>query len=668
VRSLQLITSFVVAAIIGFPPPALADPSPVGARVDLRILVVGRPGSAANAIADHLALEGIPFDVIDLGNASRPTVDAAFLAGEVDGVPRAKYQAVVLPDARPFEDPAEATALADYERQYGIAQLDAFTWPSSVVGLESPTYAGSLDGVTATVTDAGRAGAFGYLRGPVPFEDNDPIVGESYGYLSQARPADPNSGSTFIPLLTAPVPGDPSAPAGVLAGEYTVDGRREMVLTFAYNSYQEQFRLLAPGIVEWLTGGVHLGYFRNYFSMHIDDVFMPDSRWSVEGNCTPGDDCTGPFVTNDIRMTPTDVAYLVQWQASSGLPIDLLFNAAGSVEAAGAGTDPLTEALLAVRNDFRWTNHTYAHAFLGCLQDFTVRPWQCATDPITGAIRYLPQAGIQAEVTENLAWADAKGLALDPSALVTGEHSGLRILPQQPLDSPFFAPALSATGVGWLGSDDSRDPAQRAVGAALTVPRHPVNVFYNVATTAEEVDEYNWIYTSRANGGSGICEDYPETTTCIAPLPAATGYQSTIVPLETSIALSHILSNDPRPHYAHQSNLAEGRVLYPLLDSMLARYRAAFADNAPIVSPSLADAGRVLQAQAAWRTAAGSVTAYIRDGVVTLIAADGLEVPLTVPDGTHIDSESGPLYGAPYAGARSGYWRANGGPTLLVLP
>jgi hypothetical protein len=259
-------------------------------------------------------------------------------------------------------------------------------------------------------------------------------------------------------------------------------------------------------------------------------------------------------------------------------------------------------------------------------------------------------------------------VAVEPSALVTGEHSGIRILPQQPADNPYLGPAVSATGVEWLGSDDSRDQAQRAIGPALTVPRHPVNVFYNVATVAEEVDEYNWIYTSRADGGSGICEDYPQTTTCIEPLPADTGYQTMILPLETRIALAHILGNDPRPHYAHQSNLAEDRILYPLLDAVLARYAAAFADSAPVVSPSLAEAGRLLRAQAAWMTEVGSVTGYVRDGVVTVIAADGVEVPLTVPEGTYIGGAAGPLFGTPYAGARSGYWRATGAPTTFVLP
>lgn len=42
--------------------------------------------------------------------------------------------------------------------------------------------------------------------------------------------------------------------------------------------------------------------------------------------------------------------------------------------------------------------------------------------------------------------------------------------------------------------------------------------------------------------------------TCISPLDPATGFDEYIVPIETRIALSHVMANDPRPHYAHQSN------------------------------------------------------------------------------------------------------------------
>ena len=50
---------------------------------------------------------------------------------------------------------AEQAALAAFETQFGIRQVDAFSFPSAAVGLNAPAFAGSLDGVTATVTPAG---------------------------------------------------------------------------------------------------------------------------------------------------------------------------------------------------------------------------------------------------------------------------------------------------------------------------------------------------------------------------------------------------------------------------------------------------------------------------------------------------------------------------------
>ncbi len=249
-------------------------------------------------------------------------IDADFLADTVDGRPRAKYQAVVLPNDNPFAaGSAEMAALASYEQTYAIPQVDAYTYARPEAGLQYPVYggyAGSLDGVAAAVTAAGQAGPFGYLDGAVPFEDNDAAVGESYAYLSTPAP-----GADFTSYVDAPIPGQSTR--GSLVGEYRHDGRRELVVTFVYNQYQQQFRLLARGIVEWMTGGVHLGASRNYFAVHVDDVFAADDRWNTTLNCTPGDvDCTDPNATPDpIRMTPADVTYATSWQTGHGFTLDL---------------------------------------------------------------------------------------------------------------------------------------------------------------------------------------------------------------------------------------------------------------------------------------------------------------------------------------------------------
>ncbi|MCX5172587.1 hypothetical protein OG616_31780 [Streptomyces antibioticus] len=662
-----VLTVGALIAALGLPAGA-AQADDTTPRIDLRVLVVSDGGPATDAIAAELAAAGTPFTEIDLADTGRPVIDADFLADTVDGRPRAKFQAVVLPNDNPFAaGSAEMAALASYEQTYAIPQVDAYTYARPEAGLQYPVYggyAGSLDGVRAAVTAAGQAGPFGYLDGAVPFEDNDAAVGESYAYLSTPAP-----GADFTSYVDAPIPGQSTR--GSLVGEYRHDGRRQLVVTFVYNQYQQQFRLLARGIVEWMTGGVHLGASRNYFAVHVDDVFAADDRWNTTLNCTPGDvDCTDPNATPDpIRMTPADVTYATSWQTGHDFTLDLAYNAAGTVDqrADNNGADPLADALLAEKDRFRWVNHTYTHAFLGCVQDTTVVPWKCDTNP-DGSVKWVSRAEISDEIATNRVWGQTAGLPLEEDELVTGEHSGMKVLPQQPQDNPNLALAVGDNGIDWLGSDNSREPHQRQVGPATTVPRYPMNVFYNAGRAAEQVDEYNWIYTSRAQGGSGICEDNPATTTCLAaPLDPATGYAEHIVPLETRIALGHVLANDPRPHFIHQSNLAEDRIAYPVLSGVLDGYDDLFAADTPVVNLRMKDIGVELGRRAAWQAAldSGQVTAYRIGDTVTVQAPSGTAVTATLPAGSTL---GGGAFGTPYAGEVSGWTPAGGSPLAFALP
>ncbi|MFE9257143.1 hypothetical protein [Streptomyces sp. NPDC006879] len=641
--------------------PATGAAAAVTPRIDLKVLVVDDGSGAVNAVTAELRDTGVPYTTVTLGEGGRPTIDAAFLSDTVGGRPRARYQGVVLPNENPFGGgSAELDALVAYEKAFGIPQVDAYTWAHPGVGLEytdNGGYAGVLDGTEAAVTSAGQSGPFGYLDGPVVFEDNSTLIPESYGFIGKPREG-------YTSYLDAPVPGGGRAS---LIGEYAHDGRRELVVTFAANEHQRQFRLVARGIVEWLTEGVHLGQSRNYFSVHVDDVFAPDARWNKELNCTPGDfDCPGGESTGDtIRMTAADAQYAAAWQAATGFTMDMVFNAGAGEEwkAENGGADQLTARLLADRAKYRWINHTYTHPFLGCLQDTSTVPWTCEKDA-GGATRWTSRSEISAQIRDNHEWALSKGLPVDRGELVTGEHSGLATLPQQPQDNPNLAGALADTGVKWIASDNSREPEQRPVGAARTVPRHPMNVYYNTGTKAEMADEYNWIYASSADGGSGVCETNPASTCLAAPLDPATGYDEYIVPQEVRIALRHVLANDPRPHYVHQSNLAEDRILYPVLDGILADYRSLYADNTPLVTPRHREVGTELQRRAAWNQALedGRVTAYRIGSTVTVRAPGGVDAPISAPEGTRKQLLLGTsVFGAAYAGQRSDWT----GPELL---
>ncbi|MEU8437543.1 hypothetical protein AB0F18_32530 [Streptomyces sp. NPDC029216] len=649
-------------------PAGTAHADPTTPRVDLRVLVVTDGGPAVQAVTAELDSAGTPYTQVDLTRSDRPVIDPAFLADTVGGRPRAKFQAVVLPNDNPFAaGSSEMAALAAYEQAYAIPQVDAYTYARPQVGLQyfvPGGYAGSVDGAQAGITPAGRSGPFGYLRGTVPFEDNSPTVGESYAYLSQPAP-----GADFTTYVDAPIPG--STRRGSLVGEYRHDGRRELVVTFVYNRYQQQYRLLARGIVEWMTGGVHLGASRNYFSVHVDDVFAADDRWDTRLDCTPGDvDCAGGGGTpHPIRMTADDAEYAKNWQTGRNFTLDMVYNGAGSLDQRedNNGVDLLSDKLQADRDWFRWINHTYTHAFLGCEQDVSVVPWRCATNP-DHSTKWVSRTDIDNEIVLNRLWGQSFGLPLRNDELVTGEHSGMAVLPQQPQDNPNLAPSLTGNGITWVASDNSRDPEQRQVGSASTVARHPMNVYYNVGNAVEAVDEYNWIYTSRAQGGSGICEDHADTTTCLpAPLDTATGYAQKIVPAETRTALGHVLANDPKPHFIHQSNLAEERLAYPVLNGVIDGYDALFAADTPLMNERMKDIGTELRRRGAWKSAvqAGQVSAYRIGSTVTVTAPAGLDVTATLPSGTRL---GGAAFGTPYAGRASGWTPSNGSALDLTLP
>jgi hypothetical protein len=416
-----------------------------------------------------------------------------------------------------------------------------------------------------------------------------------------------------------------------------------------------------------MTRGTHLGYQRNYFSIHIDDTFSADNRWNSTANCTPGEgDCpAGVAPTTPIRMNASDVTAAVAWQNAKGIKLDQYYNAFSSqtAKAANNGSDPLTDAFLADKDQFRWANHTWSHIYLGCERDFTVVPWRCVTNP-DGSTKWLTKQAILDEIQKNVDWATANGITIEATELLSGEHSGMKILPQQPQDNPNFVDALTEKNIKVIGSDASRDFGSRQVGSAKTISRYPMTLYFNVSTKQEMIDEYNWIYTSRANDGSGLCEDNPATSTCITPLNVTTGFDEYIKPLEVSITMRHILGNDTRPHYIHQNNLAGDRLAYDMLDAILAEYNATFATVTPLVNPTMTQAANSATRMTNWHAIAerSSVTAYVKDDKVVVDAPNGTNVPVTVPSGTHelnLLGIAGDEFGASYGGFRSD-WQSFG--------
>jgi hypothetical protein len=410
---------------------------------------------------------------------------------------------------------------------------------------------------------------------------------------------------------------------------------------------------LFPGILNWLTYGVHLGTERNYLTVHIDDVLSSDARWIPEYDCTRGNDCPLGVTAPDIAMTQEDVTFCARWQSEHRFGLDLVFNGgAYDAKVEDDGSYPAGEALLAMGS--RFISHTYTHEYLGCVRDQTRAGFPCVSDAM-GGVTWVPFDLASSEIERNVGFAGAHGVAIDASELVTGEHSGLRRAPDEPADNPNFVDALRENRIAWLASDASREPESRVVGSARTVPRYPMNLFFNTGRREESVDEFNYIHVAVERGGSGLCARNPRAT-CLEPLDVGSGFDAWIVPREMRTTLRHALSNDPRPHYAHQSNLAEERLLYPVLERVLGWYAEVFGTETPLVRLSLAQAGAELRDQAEWRARQQDVVAYVEVGRLSVgVSASGvLRVPVTLPADTPVNAGETAL--PSYAGQQTG-WR-----------
>jgi hypothetical protein len=429
-----------------------------------------------------------------------------------------------------------------------------------------------------------------------------------------------------------------------------------MVSTIDSNENQLHAQILRHGMLSWVTRGVYLGYQRNYYEMQVDDVFLPDARWSTtlkrslvdgptaapdETQCDPALNTPNTFVggggaaivnppatppapgalpaCNPIRMTPADVTRLLAWQNANGIRLDMVFNGSGSaefMEDTGLTSDPLLAAFLASKNQFRWINHTFTHLQL---------------DPLT-------QAQLVSEIGDNINWGLQQGLPMDREELVTGEHSGLH--------NVAMPATLDALGVKWIAADNSREPTPYGIGGATTVPRYPSNVYYNVETQVEQLDEYNYIYLPPP---AGKCVNSATNTCRTAPATWPEYIDS-----EAGIMFRHVMGNDPRPHFAHQSNLAGDGVLYSVVDELLRRYRLYF--NPPLVQLTHKEIGQSIAREAGWgqNLAAGRVSGYLQDGLVHVSTTATMPVPVT-------GTPQGELYG----GERSGWFTVAPGQPLV---
>ncbi len=305
---------------------------------------------------------------------------------------------------------------------------------------------------------------------------------------------------------------------------------------------------------------------------------------------------------------------------------------------------------------------------------------ECADGGWEPATSSSPDSSIEQEVGLNDAFAAANGLtSFDPSAVVTGEHSGV--------ENPNMPAALAGVGLSSFATDASRQIDQYALTyssgssewTAFSSPRYPSNIYYNAANWPDEINEYNTLYV--ASGDSLGDSQYPSETGRCVNTPSTTcrttpAAETDIVDSESRIDLGHILDNDPRMAYAHQSNLVGpatvsvdgqpvdyGYTLLRLLDHVLAQYEGFY--TVPFAQMTDATSAATLQKQNQWSSAlqSGDVTASFASGQVTVTnnGPSAVQLPVSLPTGSTFD---GSVFGQTY-GASSSDWASVGpGDTL----
>ena len=265
------------------------------------------------------------------------------------------------------------------------------------------------------------------------------------------------------------------------------------------------------------------------------------------------------------------------------------------------------------------------------------------------------------------------GSAGTPASGPTGINAAVESAYPQ---NPSLIPAFESVGIQYFGADASKAypnpnvagstaatyPAGSTFtdGTAQAIPRYPTNIYYNASTEAQEVSEFNTLYTSVAEGGKCVAS---ATTTCETK---AANFAEIVNDVTTNM-FQHVMGNDPRPHYFHQTNImgsppagpattgtppatstsvGDG-LFYSVVNPLLEEYEKYF--NAPIEQLTMAQIGQLLAEQASWNAAvsANHVSGYIEGNKVTILnsGTGAVNTPLTGISGV----------GSAYGGIQSGW-------------
>ncbi|HEX3764828.1 MAG TPA: hypothetical protein VHW23_39300, partial [Kofleriaceae bacterium] len=502
----------------------MAMAAPGARRIELKLLVVTATGDEPSYLAVRSALDriGAPYDVLI---ATTTALVSTLLSNGIDDC---YYRGIVIAvGGLGFFDTGtqqwtsafsanEWTILADYERACSARELDWYGFPSADFGLTLTSGFTSDDAVAARPTSTG-AEVFPY----VPASAEIPIR-DAFGY--KATVTDPAATTALIE----------SDDGGVLVASHVApDGREAMLVTMDSNPSLVHSLVLEYGLVSWVSRGLFIGKKRAYLSPQVDDLFIDDDMW----NTTTHRDAPDLDGEHTLRIVGSDLDAFVSWQsglratlpAGSQYITALGFNGIGTRRSEYPDRTLLASAR-SVGANLTWLSHTWDHENM---DGMTATAAQSEVAQNCQLAKTLQLSGFSCV---DLITPDMSGLT-SADALHGIELAGVRsVVSDTSITDEVAAARGTVAGtnpsfnVGRINAQDVQ---------IYQVPRHPTNIFYNVATRAAEADEYNTIY--RSYWGRDLSYDE-------------------IIEEEASFGLNYLLTGDLDPLMFHQPNLAREMV------------------------------------------------------------------------------------------------------------
>ena len=552
----------------------------IGDMIDLKLLVLcpDRQDPNCAALCRIMDYIGMRYDVL-------ATSEANLSQDQLWQGTHARYQGVVLTTGYFAEwnsalsdwyDPLaeeEWNALHTYQARFGIrlatfCGIPRVSATTNALMIHEPASTEEAP-LVLSLTDAGRQ-LFWYLN------------------TDSRIPVHAVTAIAVTPMTIASIPLLEGADSQTYGALWTTrDGCEYLALTIGHSAAADHTLLLGYGILNWVTRGVFIGQRKVTLSVQIDDVFTSNHLWQSDDAGQEG---------QIYRLGAADIDALVRWldqmqkqRNARTTTFNFAFN--GAAVTPVPANQAALDAFVAHRHRFRWINHGYTHLLLN----------------------EAHHAQSLDEIQRN--HETARQLDLVPyeaDCMVTADMSGLT--------NPAFLSAAAASGVRFLVCDTSRpgwnNPApntaiQSAVEPSITIiPRHPNNLFYDVATPAAWIEQYNQVYRTFWQRDLSIAE---------------------IIKAEAKQILHYLLLADWDPLMFHQANLHAYENMHSLLslllDEVISMYNELCSD-VPVLNLSMRTIGDMMVRQARCNAATINASLIVGSGLI-LVADRDLSLPLT---------------------------------------